>query len=209
VTEYADGITVVIPSIPPRSHLLKRALRSVENQIKAPVEVITPLDTEHLGAGPNRNRGLFDSKTKWTAFLDDDDEFLPNHLNLLYDFACLTDADLVYPWFEVIGGTDPLAVEVGGNLRTPFGLSFGENEKQYILNTANFIPITYLVNTEKAQSVGGYPDINTEEWPMDNCEDWGFLKKMLRADSKFVHAPEITWHWHHHGANTSGLASRW
>ncbi len=44
--------------------------------------------------------------TEWVAFLDDDDYFYPQHLEALANAAQDTGADMVYPWYDVDGGTD-------------------------------------------------------------------------------------------------------
>ena len=203
------GITVVIPTIPPRKKMLKRALASVEAQTLQAADVIISEDIHHLGAAATRNRALEGVHTEWVAFLDDDDEFLPNHLEMLCNRAVEDDADLVYPWFEVINGVDPLTVDFGDGPVSPFGVFFGFDQKEYLQNKGNFIPVTHLSKTDLVQTIGGFPQPGSARWPHQDNEDWGFLRDMLAAGAKFVHEPTKTWHWHHGHANTSGRSDRW
>lgn len=101
--------TVVIPTHN-RSNLLKRAIASVLNQTFKDFELIVIDDhstddtasalksfadfrfrylTNHRtkGACGARNTGIFSAKGKWIAFLDDDDVWLPDKLELQYELA--------------------------------------------------------------------------------------------------------------------------
>src|ERR671922_2284910 len=81
------GVTVVIPSIPPRVDLRNRALASVAAQTRPAHAVALTVDIDRDGAGPTRTRGLMMVRTEWTAFLDDDDELKPHHLEVLLGHA--------------------------------------------------------------------------------------------------------------------------
>lgn len=173
--------------------MLERAVRSVEAQTRPPTNVIIELDESGAGACATRNRGLSKVTTEWVAFLDDDDELLPNHLEDLGNVAAVTGADLVYPRWE------------GANVNLFNGLigyAFDARLREHI-RSANFIPITTLVRTKLLHDVGGFsPHPDTS--PTNPCEDWGAWLKLLDAGAKFVHYPEVTWRWNGHGGHTSG-----
>lgn len=200
-------VAVCVPSIPPRRELLDRALRSVTRQTLLPDEIQVEVDFERTGAAATRNRAWRRSRSQWVAFLDDDDEFLPDHLEVLMDHR--DGADLVYTWFELPEAADPLAVRVAGQLRSPFGVDFGPEQAAYIKGTGNFIPVTVLVARELLEAVDGFPIPGTPRWPDAHCEDWGCWRDMLDLGAVFRHVPRRTWVWHHHGANTSGRSDRW
>lgn len=196
VSGTTSDITVVIPTIPPRKDMLKKAVASALNQTLPPDNIIIPVDTESKGAWYNRNKGLFQVQTEWTAFLDDDDWMFSTHLELLKNMAVETEADLVYPWFTGQNAENILFM----GTEQPFG----KKPKIEFLSRMNWIPITYLVRTEKAQGIGGYPALKSDRWPHDNCEDWGFLRDFVADGGKIEHLPERTWHWNIHGRHTSG-----
>jgi glycosyltransferase involved in cell wall biosynthesis len=195
---YTPGITVVIPSIPPRGKLLQRAMASVALQTVPACAVAVAYDDQHLGAGPTRTRALRMAQTEWVAFLDDDDALLPNHLELLLAAAKETEADVLWPWFKVVGGTDPFP---------------GHRGKQLNPDDPHIFPITTLVRNEYAQQ-GEFPGSDvTGEWIAD---DWPFWRQMQELGATFHHIPDVTWHWFHHGwgmpgtsGNTSGRPDRW
>lgn len=184
------GVTVITPTIPPRTALLSEAIASVAAQSRPADEHMIYVDNKAEGQVAMRNRMLPAVTTEWFAFLDDDDRLLPNHLEALIACAEETGADLVYPWFTVEGGTDPLG-------------AFGRDFDAEGLRRANYIPVTHLCRTELARDVGGFPRC-PEEWHNEACADWGFLLRLLDAGATFHHLPEITWTWRYHAANTLG-----
>lgn len=202
VAKLDPGITVVIPTIPPRKALLERALASVRAQTRYPDGIVVEGDRLREGAAAVRNRGLARVETEWVAFLDDDDEFLPGHLMLLEKWAEHAGADMVYPWFvQPEKNWDGLGM---------FGKPF--HEHAWELEHRNFIPVTVLVRTQLLRDVGGF---QPPAPGMTDCEDWGAWKALLAAGANIVHLPRKTWVWHHWLAedgqpgNTSGQADRW
>lgn len=194
------SVSVCIPHLPVRVELLERAIASVCAQTVLPDEIIVAADVSREGAAATRNHAIHMASSSWLAFLDDDDELLPNHLELLLTVAEETRADLVYPWFEVPNGWDPFRLD-GEPLE---GRPFDDRARECIINQANFIPVTVLVRREFVQKLGGFPTPYTDRWPYGDCEDWGLWKDMLLHNATFVHLPERTWVWHWHGRNTSG-----
>lgn len=197
-----NGITVIIPSIPPRADYLQRAVASVLSQTFPATALLIEFDHDKTGPAATRNRALEKVQTKYVAFLDDDDQMLPYHLEKLH--ACIVehDADLVYPWFQVVSyrktaGWDCLGAE---------GLPFDAAE----LKERNFIPMTVLAKTKTVRRAGGFVEV--PEWQSTDGstgEDWGCWRAMQDIGAKFVHLPHRTWLWNWHNKNTSGRSDRW
>jgi glycosyltransferase involved in cell wall biosynthesis len=187
------GVTVVIPTIPPRERLLARAVASVEKQTLKPAHLIVTMDRRRAGAAATRQVGLEAVDTEWVAFLDDDDEMLPGHLEALAGALHYQQADMVFSWYEVVGGTDPRSEE--------FGVPW---DKRHPRQTT----ITTLCRTEMARDVGGFlPEEDEDLLSPDRHyagEDWRFTQRMNEAGTIY-HLPVVTWLWHHHSKNTSGL----
>lgn len=196
-------ITVVIPTIRGREDLLERAIASIQEP-EVDVEILVKVDDTEGGAAETRNRALEEVSTPLVAFLDDDDEFKPGHLRKCLNHAIATGSDIVYPWFDInrIGvirnDLDPLLI----NGKPAFGQVF----QPEALDHNNFIPITVLARTDLIWNVGGFPVPGSEEWPFQDCEDWGLWKRLVRERARFSHLPERTWTWHWHPKNTSGRA---
>jgi hypothetical protein len=187
------GVTIAIPTIPIRGALLVRAVASVMRQTRPVAGVSIAQDLTHAGAWGTRNRALAAVQTEWCGFLDDDDELYPFHCQHLLDQADEHGADMVWGWFDVAGGNDPLD---------------GEG-RQYDVDNPHTVPITYLVRTEllhaAVAATGGFLADEAGAW--DNQDKPLF--HWMACHGTTWHDPRHTWRWHHHQRNTSGLPNRW
>ena len=208
----AMEVTACIPTIAPRKKMLERAVKSVWDQTQWPRSLVVVDDRDRHGPALVRNDLMKSCDTKYVAFLDDDDRWLPNHLELLYAAAKETDADLIYPWFHIEGpkgenwdSRDPLKIHD----EWAFGREFDDLARAWLLTRANFIPVTVLVKREALLDVGGFPKPGTEEWEMEDCEDWGAWQRLARAGATFNHVPEKTWVYSWHPGSTRGRTTGW
>jgi GT2 family glycosyltransferase len=195
------GITVAIPSIPPRAAMLGRALASVLAQ-ELPAEAVSiAVDTGRHGAAMTRDRALRAVRTEYTAFLDDDDQMQPEHLRVLMDAAEESGADYVFSYYTVADADGQLMPHVDP-LRH-FGRVFDPADPHQTT-------ITILVRTELAQDLGFRDPPEGELIAGQRYgEDFDFSVRAAQAGAKILHIPKRTWLWFHHGANSSGLPSRW
>ncbi|MFJ8773906.1 glycosyltransferase family 2 protein [Streptomyces microflavus] len=176
-------ISVVIPTLN-RLGPLRRALRSVSRQTYRDFEVVVVNDggtsPRHVveewrgemnialfdleapqGVSHARNVGVLSARGEYVAFLDDDDIFLPCHLERAYQDLSAHDADAVYGealvgdrWMEAL----PRVAE-----HTP--LKNFEFDARYLL-VANFIHTGSLVVRNFADTPARF----TEK--LAHCEDW-------------------------------------
>lgn len=187
------GVTVLIACHPARlrNGMLLRALNSVTAQTLQPATIVVVNDLEQEGAGGTRRRLLNLVNTEWIAWLDSDDEWMPEHLEKLMRVAVETDSVYVYSWMH---GADPLG---------HFGIPFSPC-------TPHHTTMTVLVRTDIAQEVG-FPDTSKEGHQFSN-EDWAFItgvaKIACERNLKMTHLAERTWTYHGHRGNTSGIPGR-
>lgn len=219
------GITVVTPTIPPRAaiqaHQRGTVLRAfkhlADHRAEFPqfgdfmMRYLAVPDMTHAGAAKTRHAGLMGVDTEWVAFLDDDDEMLPDHLYKLLGAALEHDADYVWSRFRI-------QYPDGSTLAGPAFL--GERAfRQWDDDDPAQTTITTLVRTELAREAGGF--IQFEESGAEVAghragEDFEFTLRCRKAGGVFRHVPEVTWCWHHWGygtrgvpGNTSGMPDRW
>jgi hypothetical protein len=195
-----DRVTVVIPHIPTRQFELTRAIASVTAQTHQPEDIIIAVDKRREGSAATRNRVLYNVTTTWVAFLDDDDEWLPTHLETLIRYGVRDGATVLYSGCRVVDGAgNPLPVQ------DEWG-RFGRPFDPELLRQSSYIPVTSLVNSTLArQALFGPPTSH----PESIYDDWGFYIRLLDLGASFLHIPEVTWTWYHHGQNTSGRGDRW
>lgn len=194
---YREGVTLVVPTIPPRDKLLARALTSVAKQRTRFSDLVIAYDLDKTGAAATRSRGLDSVRTRWVAFLDDDDELYPHHLETLIHAAIDHGADLVYPWFDVAGGSDPFPMFEG---------------REFDPANPNLFPITVLARTELIHATGGFRhEPSTLDPAIMEGEDWIMWLNVIALGGTIRHVPVRTWLWHHDtpGGNTSGRPGRW
>lgn len=203
----AKDLTVLITTIPTRTERLLKAYRSAATQTLRPKHILVQEDVDKLGAPRNRDLGIARVETEWVALLDDDDYFYPDHLEALYTAAIESDADIVYSWFDVEGGTDP------------FPQNFG---KPWDPENPIQVTVTVLAKVDVIRRAGGYSNtssLSEEElasYAQGNTvgEDFRMIAAANAQGAKIVHLPKKTWayvHWVENGkiGNTSGRPDRW
>lgn len=189
----------VIPTIPPRADLLVRAVASIDAQRinGSPISSDTHIEVDHdaRGASPTRNVALrraldHSDPWDWIAFLDDDDELLPNHCELLLSAAIEQGVGCAFGWFEVVGGSDP----------------FPEHRwLPFDPEAPRVVPITYMakasVLAEAVEVTGGFVEAqaHTGYWSQDQY----LLCEVVRRGGCAV-LTDISWRWFHDSGNTSG-----
>lgn len=185
-------VGVAIPSIPPRGQMLRRALGSALRQDRVPDALSVVIDHDRNGATTTRNRAWRALDTEYVAFLDDDDEMLPCHLDRLLSTAESTGADLTYAWYSVEGGHDPFPQH--------FGRPWDPSDPRQTT-------ITCLWRRTALEAIDGFPEVAdlTDEVGNRIGEDFAAVCALNDKGGVIVHLPERTWTWWHHGRNTSGL----
>ena len=191
-------VAVCIPTFPARAELLRRAVNSVLAQTHPASEIHVASDVACLGSGPTRTRAMKAATATWVAFLDDDDVFLPHHLARCLAAAEQSGADVIVPWFDVVGGLDPFPRHRG---------------RQVNPDDLHSFPITCLVRRE---AIGDLTFETHDSNATGAADDYKFWLALCRSGVSFHAIPDTTWHWHHNNAlsngkampNTSGIPAR-
>jgi hypothetical protein len=195
-------LTVTIPSIPGREHLLADALRSIAGQTVKPSETLVRvqpppqgrLNPLHLAS--QRNALLRAVSTEWLAVLDDDDVYLPHHFEAVA--PVLDDADVVYTFARV-------GVVANEDVT---GWSSGRLVERLKVN--NIISSNAAIRAETVRAIGGWSDDPTD-FDIDalrfretgaQWEDGDLWTRLAQAGARFVCVPKVTWDYR------SGLAER-
>jgi glycosyltransferase involved in cell wall biosynthesis len=189
------NVTVVIPNFN-RTTLLQRALASIEAQTVRPYEVIIVDDhsdsdkltvieqivaafsnlnvtllvnSQNSGANYSRNRGIRAAVSKYVAFLDSDDLWMPNKLELQMAAIEKASSGNNRP---VLSGTGRYRINAAGEIiAQQFGGKVLSGEK---IRQSNFIGTlsSIIVETWVARHVRGFNEA------LSACQDWDFFIRL-------------------------------
>ena len=195
-------VTVCTPTIPIRGEVLSRSIRSVAEQTIKPTAHLIMVDTHREGAPIMIDKTITQAQTEWVATLADDDEFLPNHLEVLWNMIQDQDADIAFSHFKYSNLPD------AGHLERFRGLPFDNNNPRQMTGV-------YLAKKELLLDVGGHSkDFDPLSNDVDESgnrigEDFVIVKRLASAGARFAVSPEITWIYHTGHGNTLGMPNAW
>lgn len=191
-----SSITVVIPNYN-RTDLLRKTLRSLERQTLRPHEVIivddcsqSSVTTEiklivagfrdtlnirllvnstNKGANYSRNRGIAFASTKYIAFLDSDDLWMPKKLEI--QMASIADAESTDKR-PILSATGRYRVDGNGQIIACHfgGLSFNSDR----IRRSNFLGTlsSVVVDAGVAREIGGFDET------LGASQDWDFFIRL-------------------------------
>jgi hypothetical protein len=172
-----EKVAVITPTVPNRSALLKECEKSVSNQSwKGGIRHAVWEDVFREGPSIIRNKivGNLDPSYEWLAFFDDDDIFLPEHLETLINNS--EGADVIYS-----------DCQEEGFVKTWNTRSFDYEA----VKADNYIPITCLVRRSMFEKAGGFKI----EPPGEDQKLW---LRIHEEGGRFVYVPKATWIYRQH-----------
>jgi len=141
-----------------------------------------PYNTKRDAKG--KNVGIMAARSKIICYLDDDNVYLPNHLEVLYEAIKDNKADVVYG-DRIYKSTIPNEKRFMGRMSYDFDLKRIEK--------GNYIDTSDIMHTIQSINEVGFFNINCEK-----MLDWLLMKKFGKAGMRIVHVPQILteYHWH-------------
>ncbi|MEM7769121.1 MAG: glycosyltransferase family 2 protein [Cyanobacteria bacterium P01_A01_bin.37] len=228
LNQFPDLVSVVITTYK-RPHLVTRAIQSVLAQTLQEIEVIVIVDgpdpeaeavlrqindpkfrfvvlPQNVKLAGARNAGVKEAKGPWVAFLDDDDEWLPNKLELQLKAA--KASQYTYP----IVSSRILNKTPKGDFVWPRRFPRpSEHMSDYLFVRRFFVqgegfilPSTYFTKRELLLK---HPFVHNKH----EDYDW-FLKVVAAEDVGVDYIPEVTAIWHSHtelGRQRLGQVKNW
>lgn len=137
---------------------------------------------KNMGGAAARNVGIFKAKGEYIAFLDDDDMYLPDRLEVQYKKMVENDWDV-----SVMDGatynfvTGEKVAERHQRLRN--GMTKEELIRSHLLYHISGTN-TFMYKTSFLRSIGGFMDV-------PSCQEYMLMQKTLDANPKFGYIPEI------------------
>jgi glycosyltransferase involved in cell wall biosynthesis len=206
--EESRPLVSIIVRTKDRPKLLKRALQSIASQTYRPIEVVLvndggcDLDVEELkeilkdisldyqrlekntGRAHAGNVGIGAAEGTYIGFLDDDDEFLTDHVATLVPLLERLDVSVAYADSLMVHKEyDPQSLEVIERSRE---LVFSRDFDYDMLLFENYIPFMCLLFRKEVLVKAGALDVK-----LDLYEDWDLLVR-IGAEYPFYHVKKVT-----------------
>jgi len=162
--------------------------------------------------GKARNNGIENSKGEFLAFLDADDEWLPNKIELQLHYIQQYQADLIFTngylfitdsklSLQELSKTTDLAIEIG-SLK---GIIQGNNGVK-LLHRKNRIPTSSVLCKKNAVIKAG---LFTTKLELQNCEDYLLWLTLVNQGCKLVGVPDKLFLYRvHPNSSTNGIRNQ-
>ena len=139
-------------------------------------------NSKNMGGAATRNVGIFEAKGEYIAFLDDDDMYLPDRLEVQYkqmvengwEVSVMDGATYNYVTGEKVA-------ERHQKLRN--GMTKNELIRSHLLYHISGTN-TFMFKTSFLKDIGGFVDV-------PSCQEYMLMQKALDNDPKFGYIPEI------------------
>jgi len=197
LNDNSDEVTVVIPTAN-RGDLLYRSVNSVLEQsfkpfeiiiidngkkrcyenLKVPESVSIIKETPNIGASKARNKGLYKVKTKYVAFLDDDDVWDKNYLKHLMNKICSIKCDVV------VGSLYRKRTSDGNCISYKQFPSRLNNQRKVFYSNPGFGGQNFLINTNFLINIGGF------EETLVGSEDRDLAARIIEHNGLIIPVPE-------------------
>lgn len=177
---YTDWELLVIDDNKPESELRKTTAEVMSKYTDPRIHYIQ--NEKNMGGAAARNVGIFQAKGDYIAFLDDDDMYLPDRLEVQCKQMVENDWDV-----SVMDGatynfvTGEKVAERHQRLRN--GMTKDELIRSHLLYHISGTN-TFMYKTSFLRSIGGFMDV-------PSCQEYMLMQKTLDQNPKFGYIPEI------------------
>ena len=177
---YSDFELIIVDDNPVDSDARKKTEELVGNYSDARIRYLK--NPMNLGGAASRNRGIDEAKGNYIAFLDDDDMYLPDRLEVQYkkmvengwEVSVMDGATYNYVTGEKVA-------ERHQQLRN--GMTKNELIRSHLLYHISGTN-TFMFKTSFLKEIGGFVDV-------PSCQEYMLMQKALDNDPKFGYIPEI------------------
>lgn len=177
---YSDWELLVVDDNKPESESRKATAEVMSRYTDSRIHYIQ--NEKNMGGAAARNVGIFQAKGDYIAFLDDDDMYLPDRLEVQYKQMVENNWDV-----SVMDGatynfvTGEKVAERHQKLRN--GMTKNELIRSHLLYHISGTN-TFMYKTAFLRSIGGFMDV-------PSCQEYMLMQKTLDQNPRFGYIPEI------------------
>lgn len=177
---YTDFELIVVDDNKPESEARKATEEVMKRYNDPRIRYIQ--NAQNKGGAESRNVGIFEAKGEYIAFLDDDDMYLPDRLEVQYKQMTENDWDVsVMDGATYNFATGEKVAERHQHLRN--GMTKEELIRSHLLYHISGTN-TFMYRTSFIQKIGGFIDV-------PSCQEYMLMQKTLDNNPKFGYIPEI------------------
>ena len=155
------------------------------------------INKDNMGSASSRNIGIENSKGKYITFLDDDDQYLPQKIEMQLKDMVSANADYGITDLYLYNEKDEL---IDKRVRS-YILVYDTNElMRYHLMYHMTGTDTLMFKTDYLKKIGGFPGI-------DVGDEFYLIKEAILAEGKFVYSPHCYVKAYVHNGEVGGLSS--
>jgi glycosyltransferase involved in cell wall biosynthesis len=182
-----------------------KAIEEIIKEFSELVEIKLIRNELSIGQAKSRNVGASTAQGNLIAFLDDDNYFLPNHLELCTNLLKNEEIDAACTFMNLVVSSQPIDQNSIADTFIIFaGDHFGALNHIYNLVMETSIVIRKVF----FEKVGGFPDLMRS-----SAEDWGLGLKIMSSGGviRSTGTPTVMYRWNNDGvlATVDGLAKWW
>ena len=196
-------VSVIIPTFN-RPNMLLKSIQSVLNQSFKNFEILVVNDagtdvtsiiknfrderiklknhSRNIGLAASRNTGIKNAVGKYITYLDDDDIYYPNHLEILVNCLENTDYKVAYTDAYRVHYTNKNGIMVETHRDLPYSCDF--DYERILIH--NFVPVLCFMHLKSCLETTGVFDET-----LTSHEDWDLWIRMSRI-YKFAHVRKVT-----------------
>ncbi|MGM9958221.1 MAG: glycosyltransferase family 2 protein [Erysipelotrichaceae bacterium] len=172
-------------------------VQGIVNSFSSLLNINYLINEHNMGSAATRNRGIAKAKGKYITFLDDDDVYLPQKIEMQLKDMVASDADYGITDLYLYNEKDEL---IDKRIRSYIKSTKTNDLMRYHLLQHMTGTDTFMFKTEYLRRIGGFPGI-------DVGDEFYLMKEAILAEGKFFYSPHCYIKAYVHSGEMNGLSS--
>lgn len=172
-------------------------VQSVVNSFSSLLNINYFINEHNMGSAATRNRGIAEAKGQYITFLDDDDVYLPQKIEMQLKDMLSSNADYGITDLYLYNEKEEL---IDKRIRSYIKSTDEKELMRYHLMQHMTGTDTFMFKTEYLRKIGGFPGI-------DVGDEFYLMKEAILGHGKFVYSPHCYIKAYVHSGEMGGLSS--